>query len=117
MEENLRGSREPDRGRQAGHRGEHGLGPTNGADDSGVELQAPLELTRFGISLYLSHRHPLPWGAGQSCTAIQYRYQQLVAVAATAPAVDGFESRRRRMRKDQWAAIPEVEKNKGAGLV
>lgn len=47
VEENLRGSREPDRGRQAGHRGEHGLGPTNGADDSGAELQAPLALTRF----------------------------------------------------------------------
>ena len=67
----------PGRVRQAAAaKGEHGLGPTNGADDSGVELPGTPELTLFGISLCLSHRHHHQlWRAGQSCTATQYRYR------------------------------------------
>ena len=52
VEQNLRGSREPDQGvrQAAAAKGEHGLSPTNGADDSGVELPGTPELTILALA-------------------------------------------------------------------
>ncbi len=82
VEENLRGSREPDQGvRQARQaavaQGEHGLGPTNGADDSGVELPGTPELALFGLgSASATDTIALVSGPIRRCD--QYHYRLLV---------------------------------------